>query len=69
MEAALMRMAVKDNVKYDRIFVSAHLDDAVWSNGGQMVEAVKAGEAVLLLNLFTGFKSDGEVRPATRGLR
>lgn len=39
---------------YDFIYLSPHLDDAVWSCGGQIAQQTQAGHRVLVLTVFAG---------------
>ena len=51
---------------YLAIFVSPHLDDAVFSCGGLMAKLLQEG-AVLVLNLFTHYPSDLKIHGAVLG--
>jgi LmbE family N-acetylglucosaminyl deacetylase len=52
---------------YRAIFVSPHLDDAVFSCGGLMAKLLQEG-AVLVLNLFTQYPSDLKMHGAVLGV-
>ena len=51
---------------YKAIFVSPHLDDAVFSCGGEIARLVREGP-VLVLNLFTRYLSEVKVRAIVLG--
>ncbi len=51
---------------YKAIFVSPHLDDAVFSCGGEIARLVQEGP-VLVLNLFTRYLSEVKVRAIVLG--
>lgn len=51
---------------YKAVFISPHLDDAVFSCGGQIAHLVQQGP-VLVLNLFTGYLSEVKVRAVVLG--
>ncbi len=51
---------------YRAVFVSPHLDDAVFSCGGTIAQLVKEGP-VLVLNLFTRYLSEVKVRGVVLG--
>jgi hypothetical protein len=40
-------------VKYDSVYISPHIDDAVFSCGGSMANRIAHGERVLVASLFT----------------
>jgi LmbE family N-acetylglucosaminyl deacetylase len=51
---------------YKAVFVSPHLDDAVFSCGGEIARLVQEGP-VLVLNLFTRYLSEVKVRAVVLG--
>lgn len=52
--------------RYAAVFVSPHLDDAVFSCAGEIAERVKEGP-VLVLNLFTRYLADVKIRGVVLG--
>lgn len=52
--------------RYKAVFVSPHLDDAVFSCGGEIARLVQEGP-VLVLNLFTRYLSEVKVRAVVLG--
>jgi len=51
---------------YRAVFISPHLDDAVFSCGGTMARLLREGP-VLVLNIFTGYLSDLKIHGAVLG--
>lgn len=54
-------MTTPSNDTYDRIYLSPHLDDAVLSCGGQIYQATKAGQKILIVTVAAG-EPETEVR-------
>lgn len=54
-------MNEQERPKYRAVFISPHLDDAVFSCGGLIAQLVKEGP-VLVLNLFTRYLSEVKIR-------
>jgi LmbE family N-acetylglucosaminyl deacetylase len=54
------------SVRYRAVFISPHLDDAVFSCGGRIAQLVKEGP-VLVLNLFTRYLADLKIHGAVMG--
>ena len=52
--------------RYKAVFVSPHLDDAVFSCGGEIARRVRQGP-VLVLNLFTSYLSEVKLRGIVLG--
>lgn len=46
---------------YDSIYLSPHLDDAVWSCGGQIYQQIQSGKKVLVVTIMAGDPSNGEL--------
>ena len=42
---------------YNAVFISPHIDDAIFSCGGTIAQLAHQGN-VLILNIFTGFSSE-----------
>ena len=55
-----------DKPRYRAIFISPHLDDAVFSCGGTIAKLVEEGP-VLVLNLFTRYLSEVKIRGVVLG--
>ena len=52
--------------RYRAVFISPHLDDAVFSCGGRIAQLVKEGP-VLVLNIFTRYLSEVKIRGVVLG--
>lgn len=50
--------------KWDAIYLSPHLDDVVWSCGGQIAQQTRQGQRVLVLTAFAGDAPPGVQPPA-----
>lgn len=50
------------------IYISPHLDDAVFSAGGLLNDQTRAGEQVEFWTLFCGFPQDGNISPFAQNL-
>lgn len=44
-------------MKYDVVFFSPHLDDAILSAGGKMLDLIQQGKKVCVITVFTNFRS------------
>jgi LmbE family N-acetylglucosaminyl deacetylase len=54
---------------YTYIYLSPHLDDAVFSCGGAIATQVRAGERVLVVTVFAATPLDPDLTPFTRELK
>ena len=52
--------------RYRAVFISPHLDDAVFSCGGRIAQLVKEGP-VLVFNIFTRYLSEVKIRGVVLG--
>ena len=52
----------------DRIYLSPHLDDAVFSCGGVIYQQTSSGEEVLVVTIFAGDPVEGQLSPYAQSL-
>lgn len=61
-------MSEQPTQPYDHLYLSPHLDDAILSCGGRIIQQTAAGQRVLIVTVTTGDPPDGPLSPMAQEL-